>query len=79
MHLEVSMRGREIDPDGGSEPPMRTGNVRILTSQEELAEAVARAQEFERQSLELLATRAQCHREGSTKSLGPCSGAERKS
>jgi hypothetical protein len=39
----------------------RTGSVRILTSPEELAEAIARAREFERRNAESIATRAQRH------------------
>ncbi len=38
---------------------MRTINVRILTSEEELVEALSRAQECERQNAEFLAARAQ--------------------
>jgi hypothetical protein len=39
----------------------RTSSVRILTSPEELAEAIARAREFERRNAEFMASRAQRH------------------
>jgi hypothetical protein len=39
----------------------RTASVRILTSPEELAEAIARAREFERRSAEFMASRAKRH------------------
>jgi hypothetical protein len=39
----------------------RTSTVRILTSPEELAEAITRAQEFERRNAEFMASRAQRH------------------
>jgi hypothetical protein len=39
----------------------RTGTVRILTSPEELAEAISRAREFERRNAEFMASRAQRH------------------
>ena len=39
----------------------RNGTVRLLTSPEELAEAISRAQEFERQNAELIALRAKRH------------------
>jgi hypothetical protein len=57
-----------MDTVSDSEYPRRTGNVRILTSQEELAEAISRAQEYERQNTELLAARAQRHGAALTRS-----------
>jgi hypothetical protein len=39
----------------------RTGSVRVLTTPEELAEAIERACAFERRNAEFMATRAQRH------------------
>jgi hypothetical protein len=39
----------------------RVGTVRVLTSPEDLAAAVARAQEFERRNAEIMELRAQRH------------------
>jgi hypothetical protein len=39
----------------------RTGTVRILTSPEELAEAISRAREFEQRNAEFMASRARRH------------------
>jgi hypothetical protein len=49
----------DASPDPGYSH--RTGTVRILTSPEELAEAISRAREFERRNAEFIASRAQRH------------------
>jgi hypothetical protein len=47
--------------------PSGTARVRVLSSPEELAEAVARAQAFEQRTRELLAMRAQRHQDALAK------------
>ncbi len=60
-----------------SEYPSQTGNVRILTSQEELTAAISRARECEGQNTELLAARAQRHSAAAIGSPSRNSGAKR--
>jgi len=48
--------------------------VRILTSPEELAAAMSRAQEFERRNAEFMASRAQRHEAALARSPSPSTG-----
>jgi hypothetical protein len=62
------MKRNVVTESGYSRAP---GTVRILTSPEELAAAIARAEEFERRNAETIASRAQRHEAALARSPSP--------